>query len=101
MWPYILVAFLGGTGGVGVKEIVLPSRPDPFYGAQGMEQDARHLKILEHVEERLDRMEARQLVMLGQVNRLPPAALLKRVTVVEESQKSLVKDVRRLEAISE
>jgi len=78
--PLVLAALLGGTGGAGIKEWAIPSRPDPFTGkeAKEMEEDIR--RDMNRCEGRVDRLE----ILVNQINiglaNLPPDSLLQAVT---------------------
>ena len=88
-WPYALVALLGGTGGAGFKDFVVPPRPDPYTGTEARVRKEQIDAELERYRQRMDRIEARQLVLMEKIHHLPPDELLERVTIVEEAVKSL------------
>lgn len=80
IWPLVLSAVLGGTGGASIKEVVAPSRPDPFTGADAMALELNVRRDMERCEARVDRLEsAVGEIRLGLAH-LPPDDLVRDVT---------------------
>lgn len=93
-WPYAVIALLGGTGGAGIKDVVSPPRPDPYYGEEAKALEARIMKEHTRLEARMERLSSRQMIIIDKVANLPPEDLIKQVVVLEEAVKDLERHIR-------
>jgi len=80
IWPLVLSAILGGTGGVSIKEAVAPSRPDPFTGADAMALELNVRRDMERLENRVRRLEDWVGEIRSDLAHLPPDDLVRDVT---------------------